>query len=367
MLKKNQGQDSKAILIFPAGMPKSLEFLERCQREGRAVIGSSSLAYDVSKERYPSWVFLPYINDPGFDLALKEVIDNQGIAGIYCPNPVAWSHINRELEKIDSEVRLVNDWPVNEELSSYRSAIALAQKASETPLEVASSLNKKPSISPLKLASLFRHANAIPGMCDNEKIRALCDIFRFAPRGDVVEIGCAWGKSAFVLACLARIYGIGNTLCIDPWKADFAVQRDEGGLVDSGIADYDLDEMATIYEMNLLPYAAGDVNYLRMPSTEAVLYYGEGCKVNSKSFGVTTYTGGIAVLHVDGNHSYDAAKADVGAWSKYLVPGGWLIIDDYVWPFGDGPQRVADIFLKENKQRIVCCFVMGTALFMQLY
>ena len=99
----------KPTLIFPAGMPRSLDFLEKCMREGKSVIGSSSLAYDVSKEKYPAWSYLPYINEPDFTEALKQTIAEHNIGAIYSPNPVAWSHIHKTLKEINTEIEMVND------------------------------------------------------------------------------------------------------------------------------------------------------------------------------------------------------------------------------------------------------------------
>ena len=48
------------------------------------------------------------------------------------------------------------------------------------------------------------------------------------------------------------------------------------------------------------------------------------------------------------------------------TPNGWIIIDDYVWPWGDGPQRAGDEFLAEHHRKIGCAFVIGTALFVKL-
>jgi hypothetical protein len=49
-----------------------------------------------------------------------------------------------------------------------------------------------------------------------------------------------------------------------------------------------------------------------------------------------------------------------------MAPGGWVVFDDYVWAFGDGPQRVGDAWCEANAARIVRQFVIGTALFVQL-
>jgi hypothetical protein len=354
---------AKPVLIFPAGMPRSLEYLARCQRDGQPVIGSSSLSYDVSRERYPEWAYLPYINAPEFKDALRTLIAERGIGGIYTPNPVAWSFLHDALKEIGPDVGLVNPWPMLEELSGYRAAEARAQQVLEGTLPLASSHAPRPALSERKLAALFRHANVIPGMCDDEKTSALCEIARHAPAGDVIEIGSAFGKSAFVLSSLARAYGIGKTLCVDPWQSAYVVQNDDGGLVDSCIDKYDYDEALRVFELNLLPYAADDVNYLRLPSTEAAAHYHARQVVETSTFGRTEYTGSIALLHIDGNHSYEAARA---AWAGNMAPAGWIIIDDYIWPYGDGPQRVGDEFLEQNGQRISAAFVMGTALFIQI-
>lgn len=356
---------NKPILIFPAGMPRSLDYLARCKRDGQAVIGSSSLAYDVSKPLYPEWAVLPYVNDPGFAQALQALIEERGVAGIYTPNPVVWSYLHDLLKNMNPPVKLVNASPVHDEMSGYRAATAHARKTLTTPLPIASQAGGKTPLPELQLAALFRHGNIIPGMCDDEKISALYEIARHCTRGDVVEIGSAWGKSAFILARLARLYDIGKTLCIDPWQSEYVVQNDDGGLVDSCIHHYDYDEALRVFEMNLLPYSAGDINYLRMPSVEAEQLYRQQLPVHSPSFGSTTYAGKVALLHIDGNHAYAAAQADIAAWASHVVPGGWIIIDDYVWPYGDGPQRAGDEFLASQREQLCCAFVMGTALFLQ--
>ena len=357
----------KPILIFPAGMPRSIEYLEQCSRNGQAVLGSSSLAYDVAKSRYPAWAPLPFITAPEFDSALVSLIAEHQIAGIYTPNLVAWSYLNRVLKTIAPGIPLINASPIQEEVTGYHAATRRCQHLLEKNLSLASSIQKKPAATELELSALLRHASIIPGMCDDEKIGALCEIARHSIAGDIVEIGSAYGKSAFVLSRLAHLYGIGATLCVDPWKNEYLIQHDSSGLVDTFVKEVDSDEILRVFEMSLLPYSNGNLNYLRLPSTQAVHHYSTQHEVTTASFGTTVYCGKIAILHVDGNHSYDAVRDDVAAWSGHVAKGGWIIIDDYVWPYGDGPQRVGDELLNENKNRLSCAFVMGTALFLQLH
>jgi hypothetical protein len=355
---------AKSVLIFPAGMPRSMAYLERALSEGQCVIGSSSLGHDPARQRYPNWAHLPYVTAPDFDEALRQVIADFDISGIFTPNPVVWDYLNRCIVQSFPGVTLVNTSPVASEVAPYHKALQFGESVLAEPLAVAGSGETRPTASALEIAALFHHAESIPGMCDHEKIRALCELFRHAPDGDVVEIGSWWGKSAFVLMRLASCYNVGKLLCVDPWSNEHLIQNDEKGLVDR--VPVNADEALTVFQLNLLPYANGSANYMRLPSVDAAVEYRRSRQVTTAAFGETNYTGRIAVLHIDGNHSYDSARADVLAWADLVLPGGWIIIDDYIWPYGDGPQRVADEFLRSRLSIIDCAFVMGSALFIKL-
>ncbi len=357
---------TRPVLIFPGGMPRSLDYLRQCQRQGVPTVGASSLNYDVASAHYASWRHLPYVNRPEFDAALCRTLRDFDIGGIYSPNPVVWNHLRGVLGTLAPDVELLNDSPVDDALASFRAARNQARELLEKPLPLASVLPGKAPISEIDLAALFRHADTIPGMCDHEKIRALHEVARHTVAGDLVEIGSWWGKSAFVLARLARCYGIGNLLCVDPWSSEHLVQNDAAGMVDGGSASLDASEALAVFEMNLLPYSANHVNYLRLPSTDGVRYYLGHRRVATPTFGTTCYAGHIAILHIDGNHAYASVKADIESWSGLVAGGGWIILDDYTWPFGDGPRRAGDEFVADQLARIECGFVMGGALFLQL-
>ena len=357
---------SQPVLIFPGGMPRSLEYLEKCLRDGLPVIGASSLDYDVAQKQYPSWLFLPYITQPEFDAALAAAIEKHLIGGVYSPNPVVWSYLNRNLKDIAPTVDLVNESPIDSELNSYRAARSWARSRINQSLPVAAVLNQAAHLTELELASLYWYSELIPGMCDREKFCALYEVARRCPAGDIVEIGSWWGKSAFILTRLSSAYNIGNLLCVDPWSNEHLVQNDDEGLVDAESAQLDASEALAVFEMNLLPYGANRVNYLRMPSTEGAKHYGGDRNVTTATFGTTRYCGRISILHIDGNHSYAAARSDIQSWSGFVAGGGWIVVDDYVWPYGDGPRRAGDEFLAENIEYVEVAFVMGSALFIQM-
>jgi cephalosporin hydroxylase len=216
----------------------------------------------------------------------------------------------------------------------------------------------------IEIASLSRYTEIIPGMCDDDKFHALLEVARRAVEGDIVEIGSWWGKSAFIFSWLARYFGIGKLLCVDPWDNQHLVQGEK--IVDSGSAQVDAEEALQVFQIGLLPFNANHINYLRMTSVEGAAHYAGSRSVNSEVFGKTEYAGSISILHIDGNHAYAAVKADIESWQPFMREGGWIIFDDYVWPFGDGPHRAGDEFLESYQSGIATAFVMGTALFIQM-
>lgn len=360
---------TKPILIFPAGMPRAIDFLGKCQRDGQPVVGASSLAYDPAQVRYPAWLTLPYVTEGRFDAELASAVIALDIGGIYTPNPVVWTYLSIALQRIAPDIPLVNPSPASAELEGFRAAHALARELQGMPLLLAAVPSVKgimPNLTALQLTALYRHSEAIPGMCDHEKLHALYEVARHCPQGDVVEIGSWWGKSAFVLLYLAQRFGIGHLLCVDPWSDAHLVQNDSDGLVDTASAQFSAEEAFGVFQANMLPYSAGDINYLRLPSADGAASYAAARTVESPAFGTTAYTGHIALLHIDGNHSYQSVKADVLDWTSMVMPGGWIILDDYIWPFGEGPKQAGNEFLGEHAARIACAFVMGGALFIQL-
>lgn len=353
----------KKILLFPGGMPRSLAYLRQALEEGKEVLGASSLGYDPASLQYPSWVTLPYVTEPGFDAALSQVLRDHRVEGIFTPNLVIWEHLRHHLGRIAPGTSLINDFPADDDLAPYRRALSQARTMTEHALALPAA-HRAARLSHLDFAAILRHAETIPGMCDQDKIQGLCEIAQHCPAGDVVEIGSWWGKSAFVLAQLAACCAIGPVLCVDPWSDEHLVQEDEHGVLNG--LPLSAEEAFEVFQLNLLPYANGRLNYLRLPSSQAAAEYRSGLKVSTPGFGSTAYEGHIALLHIDGNHSYDMVRSDIDLWGGLVKDQGWIVFDDYLWPFGDGPRRAGDTFCAEQGERIKIAFVMGSALFIQV-
>lgn len=349
------------LLVYPSSMSDALPFVEQAHLFGVKVVGASSLSIDPNAARCDAWLRLPRADEAGFAESLKQTLASHDISGIFCPNNVAHGVIDRLIRDGVIGVRLLA-LPFHKEISRYlelerraQSSLHLAQRISDMAR----------SITPLQVAGWLHFVDAIMGQSGEAKLSALIGAMADAPPGDVVEIGAYFGKSAAWLTLVAQALETGNVLAVDPWQPEEAVQYDAPLHVQQlSLGDY-WNAVAQACVINLLPIARGRFNVLRMSSTQALPYYELG-SVSSSAFGTTTYNGRIALLHIDGNHDYRAVASDVARWAPKLAPGGWLVLDDYCWPHGDGPRRVGDAFLADRRDDISQSFVVDGALFIRL-
>lgn len=352
---------SGTVLIFPASVPDALKYRADVVARGGRVIGASSLPWNPDADLYDAWAYLPYVHAPEFREALEALILQLGITSIYAPHEVVSGHLVDLLPSLACSVELISASPLLAKEREYRALWARAEAISAVPDWFGGGA---PRLSGARLAGLLRLVDGVPGMSDNDKITALIEVARHVPAGDIVEIGSWWGRSAALLTLLSRHHGLGSVLCVDPWSAEALPQG--VAMLDRASAAMDLDDALAIFQTNLAPIADGRVNYLRAPSTVAVTRYGPDLVIETETLGRTAYAGRIALLHIDGNHALERVTEDADSWTPYMAAGGWVVFDDYVWAFGDGPQRVGDAYCARLGDRIARSFVMGTALFVQL-
>jgi hypothetical protein len=352
----------EVVLIFPAGLPDAHKFRAAAKAGGQAVVGASSLPCDPAAKDYDAWETLPYIHDPAFAERLAGVLARWAVTAIYAPHEVISGVLGDILPTLAPDVRLIDPNPLKKIERSYRD---LLQGAAQAGARGWFNLpGGRPPLTPVVRAGVLRLVETISGMTDGDKIDAIVAAMRHTPDGDVVEIGSWWGRSAALMVLLARHWEIGKVLCVDPWHEAYLDQGVE--ILDRASARMDNDFAHAIFQINLAPIAGRALNFIRGPSVEAARQYRPGLVLESDAFGRTEYEGRIAFLHIDGNHTYENAKADALAWTPHVKPGGWIVFDDYVWAFGDGPRRVGDEFLAGEAERIAISFVIGTALFVKL-
>jgi hypothetical protein len=102
-----------------------------------------------------------------------------------------------------------------------------------------------------------------------------------------------------------------------------------------------------LFHPNTLPYSC------RMKSADFFLAWGEG-KTVTDIFDRTVSPGGpLSFVYVDGDHSYQAASADVENSLQFLLPGGLLLLDDSADGLPYGSAILAKELLKRKDLKLV--------------
>jgi hypothetical protein len=356
-------QPDEIILVFPATHPDGIRFVGAARERGQRVVAASSL-WDASlATQLGELITLPYIHDPALPAQLAQLVGQRHITGIYAPVASVYAWLDHHIETSKLPLRLIGGSPVKREIGRFDDLMA---KVANYRHFIDRCADNGRALADLEVAAVFRLAGSIYGESSDDKIAAMMAIFADAPVGDVVEIGSLAGKSAAVLALLARRYGTGNVLAIDPWLASAATQHDAPETVRVHLVEeWRFDMLAKDFVINVWPIGLGSLNYLRQDSAHACAAFRNEPSVISAEFGRVDYRGEIAVIHIDGNHDHAQVKLDCDLWLPLLAKDGWLILDDYVWVHGNGPRRVGDGLLTAREREIDRCFVCGKALFVK--
>lgn len=352
-------------LLFPAGVPESLARMRELREQGEQVLGASSLVNDPAMSLYPRWDHLPYITDDTFAERFVALLAKHEVRTVFTRHPVIGRYLKSIIAERNLPVFLDSRGFAQASIDEQALIFARVDKALKEPF-LLDIKHEKPPLSRLQMAALLQHSLRMEGQSSDEKILAMMEIFRSCPPGDIVEIGSFWGRSAYLLTQLSTYFGIGQLLCLDPWENAQAHQEGVPKHLNDEAADIDFTSAFQGFILNLMPFANGRVNYLRGDAHVLHTQYKPGFSVTSEAFGTTRYEGRIACLHIDGNHDHAHVTNDIADWMPHMLPGGWAIIDDYQWTFGDGPRVAADLWVEKNIGKVDRAFVTGSALFVKL-
>jgi hypothetical protein len=285
---------------------------------------------------------LPTIHDAAFAEAFTRTLEASGATHLFCPV----ASVHKFMETFPHGLVLLGESPIQQVMREHAELMERAEKL----------LTPDSGVSLIELAGVLKAAGNIYGESNDEKIAAMLRIFATAPDGDVVEVGSLCGRTAFVLRWCAIRYSHPFMLTVDPWSPVAGIQADSPPLLAAMTAEWDWDAVAEIFAVNMAPL--GHSNHLRLTSEQAYPNYAQSAIPEEAQ---------IAVLHIDGNHDYKAAKRDTDMWCKHIAPGGWLILDDYVWAHGDGPRRAGDELIAAWLNKYGCAehFEAGGALFIR--
>lgn len=349
----------QTVLIFPAVTPEAREYYRQATTEGRAVLAAASVMTD--RAHYENWEFLPAVNDAAFPQAFADLVQQHSIDALFVPVASAHFFLKRFLAEKMPQLRIINPSPFEAQAKHF--AALLENTDHLLPFE-RSIAEGRSRLTRLHAAAILQQAMSVHGESNEEKLAAMMGIFARAPQGDVVEVGSLMGRTAIVLRLLADHYDIGNVLTVDPWAEAGAIQRDSPAFVQDMAYAWSPGVIQTGFSINLLALGAKHHAHLQLASTQAHAEYVHVDSLPSLNDHAVAFSHRIAVLHIDANHDYDQVRNDWQLWGQHLVPGGWVIFDDYVWLHGDGPRRMADSLLAE---RIFDeAFACGKALFCRL-
>ena len=359
------------LLVFPLDMDAAHDFISVARALGSTIVGASSAMPDAAGRDVDHFESLPFVTDCDFPDRLATLVGRHSITHIYAPHHAVWWQL-KKLNRIDPArfgYTVCEPDPFTLEwrnfAASYDWADAMLADTMAEAIAPRPDLVVRPRLARSLYAGLHLLFTRTPGQCDDHKLHALAAVARLAPRGDVVEIGSLYGRSAVALAWLAREHDIGGALSIDPWRLSALTdQGEQAALLNEEMPSIDLEKIFLVFRA----FAAAQPNlaYIRDTSASAREIYAtcveEGC-IDIDDARKMVLTGVISILHIDGNHRYDQVKNDIALWTGLVKPGGWVLVDDYVWSFGDGPQRAGDELLASGL--FDCAFAAADTLFLR--
>lgn len=161
----------------------------------------------------------------------------------------------------------------------------------------------------------------VPGCLSRQEAYFLFKAAAKISRGCIVEIGSYRGRSATALS-LGTLAGKQVPIfAIDPHE----YFRGSGG------GEYGPDDRAAFYQAAL---ASGSFEFVRL--------------VNLSSEIITPgWTEPVALLWIDGDHTYSAVRRDITLWQPHLTSDALIIFDD-VSPSFEGPRRIVEEMIESG-------------------
>ena len=158
----------------------------------------------------------------------------------------------------------------------------------------------------------------------------------------MAEIGVAYGYHAeSILSALKNMTYYG----IDPYLVGYDPKdifvRDVGRLFNEAGPQRAMDRLHAAVKQNLRAYGHR-AKLHRKTSIEAAQSFADGF---------------FDLIFIDGDHTYDAVKADLAAWWPKLKIGGIFCGDDYVWP---DVKRAVDEFASAHGRVVKFAVKAGT-------
>ncbi|MBL8550319.1 MAG: class I SAM-dependent methyltransferase [Hyphomonadaceae bacterium] len=353
-----------ATLVFPVSTPEGRAYLDAALARREPVVAASCDPCDPIAGKAP-WRRLPLVHESGFLPALRALIQEHTVGQMFAGAHMVHAAVSDTVRMHGLDLRIVNASTIETAYARWDDIFARAETWRSIILAIEGRAPDLPF-----LAGAIRLAFDLFGESYDDKLAAMLACLLSAPGGDIVEIGTLFGRSASVLLA-GRALGSAarRVIVFDPWSAEIGAQSDLPDALKAYTARTDFDTIARAFEATFAAIAPqGAFAAFRAASAEGRAWYAGAHDlehVRLKSFDAIAPAGAVALLHIDGNHDSGPAMQDVDLWSPLVAPGGWCVIDDYCWRYGEGPRRAGDALLARWGDKVARAFVVGGCLFVQ--
>ncbi len=176
----------------------------------------------------------------------------------------------------------------------------------------------------------FEFSSTIKGFMADDEARRLHDTALTASRmGPCLEIGSYCGKSAYFIGLACRQNG-GILYSIDHHQGSEEQQPCEE-YFDPELYDLQTDGINTF-------------NFFRETLQQAGLVENVIPIVTSSIIAGRMWTTPLAMVFIDGGHSFEAALSDYDTWAKHLMKDGFLVIHDIFMEPTEGGQAPRQVY-----------------------
>lgn len=168
----------------------------------------------------------------------------------------------------------------------------------------------------------------LDGWCTQPKAHLLASAIIITRPKLVVEIGVWAGRSLFPMAMACREVGQGKVIGIDPWSISASVE---------GMTGADLDWWQTVDHEKIYQEFMSNLRRMELePWIDVKRDKSDNVELDDPRVG-------IGLLHIDGNHSDQAAR-DVERFASRVNKNGLVFCDDVAWS-GGGVSKAIDLLL----------------------
>lgn len=172
--------------------------------------------------------------------------------------------------------------------------------------------------------SMLHAQPSVHGWCSLEKASIFWDLILEIKPSVCVEIGVYGGSSFFPIASALKYLNRGIVYAIDPWDTFECIRYYDPENLDPVSDEHERNYWVRLGIEQFHQYFLNVLSHYQLEKYSVVL------RKTSKE--AASLIGPIDFLHIDGNHTDIGAAIDVELYLPKVRPGGYICINDTLWP-----------------------------------